>query len=808
MSFTDDHFREADIAIKSLLQSKKEISEEELNEAETRYHFIDKIIHEVMGFQDILCVRREQPIKGNKYYDYLLKDSQGRSLIAFEAKKEDISFEIDKVEKINTKRLKTSKKNKKFFKAIEQSVNYARIVSAPFAMVSNGFQIAIVKSNAKIGEPEEYGAAIVFHSLEDIQNRLEDFLQILSFNSLNQSYPKLNEVLSIRDNFLGTPSILKTLIPDYPRYHYFDYHNEEEKKTAESLKHICSALIHGLDKEAFKKNKTKEFLENCYVTPSEYSAKEFTYMQKEFTNEYERSIDATVQHAMDYKGINKSLLEFSSADPLVILGNIGVGKSTFIDYLIHNSTTFDQYHCIARINFVNFITIDDKSIKESTAESLYQALKRSNYDCKEDSKLRDIYAADVAQTKKHYRNCSDEQIAEKIGDLLERKKSDLVQLIKDAVKRRYESNPKARTIVFLDNVDQKSTSIQRNIYEFARELMNSWGVDMSCIPMTPLAFHNAQHNKIFRSPKSTGHTNVFTIVSPPVDRIFSKRIEFLRRLYKDDRLQEYGFPYSLSHNLPCEYLNVIGSEITKEDISNTIGMLCGGNIRSAIDIVKEYIESSWTEVIKWERIKKEHFVISKINEENIFRAILKGSKYDYDDENNQYLMNIFSISENDPREHLLGLGLLYRMSTTSNATGGYYHNLKDLLEWGRSHGFGDDQIYSKLKAMESMILIEPSDLVPDFEGITSSSSTKSYRIKPRGIFHMDAINRYEYIVEITKVTPILIDKFYAKFSNKDPRENVPVFLEYLTFIIRDSNVSDNFFPHSILRTMYRNLKII
>lgn len=181
-----------------------------LNEATTRSHLIDKLIFDCLAWSRD-SVTMEDSYDGN-YSDYTLKTT--RPTLIIEAKKEGLYFELP----IGKKRRKyvistLIQSNSALKEAIEQVASYCQSRGIPLAVVCNGHQLVAFVAVRSDGRPPMDGQALVFDSLEAIE---EDFLTLWKYLSLPGVQKNTLLYSLLGENEPNVPPKLSAIISNYP----------------------------------------------------------------------------------------------------------------------------------------------------------------------------------------------------------------------------------------------------------------------------------------------------------------------------------------------------------------------------------------------------------------------------------------------------------------------------------------------------------------------------------------------------------------------------------------------------------------
>src|SRR5260221_780927 len=153
--YTEDYYNKL-VSLKSWFEKTTDSSR---NEASTRFHLVDRIFFDSLGWDKDDCKPEES--HNGEYTDYTFSDP-GRVLIV-EAKRENIYFELPiGLDKIQTKIATLIKGNDKIQKAIEQAMGYCQTRGVQFGAVSNGHQLIAFLATRGDGIPPMDGDTIVF----------------------------------------------------------------------------------------------------------------------------------------------------------------------------------------------------------------------------------------------------------------------------------------------------------------------------------------------------------------------------------------------------------------------------------------------------------------------------------------------------------------------------------------------------------------------------------------------------------------------------------------------------------------------
>lgn len=280
------------------------------------------MLFDCLGWNRKDCVAEER-VEG-KYTDYSL--SAPHRLLILEAKKEGTYFELPvgsnkQIYKINF----FEKNHPQVYEAIKQALNYCLDRGTPFCCVSNGHQIVGFIASRTDGIEPLKGNAIVFDSLKQMQDNFFQFWQSLSKPGIiahnlavrlqeGKAQPPPEKISRTSDNFPG-------------------YKNRNDLQT--NLQIIGDLII----EDVVKSTDEVEFLKLCYLGSgalSQYALVSKKILQTRYSSLFEKTIKGpTLKPLVKKTGVNPEVLADSiSRRPVILLGDVGVGKTMFIRHFI------------------------------------------------------------------------------------------------------------------------------------------------------------------------------------------------------------------------------------------------------------------------------------------------------------------------------------------------------------------------------------------------------------------------------------------------------------------------------------------
>ncbi|MGC4052073.1 MAG: hypothetical protein QM757_22270 [Paludibaculum sp.] len=297
------------------------------NEATTRLQLIDTLFFDCLGWtKDDVILEESQ---GGDYADYSFVFP--RRLLIVEAKKEGLYFELpvglDRIEYSLSTLIRTTASLKA---AVEQVTGYCQKRGVPYAAVTNGRQlVAFIASRADGVAPMD-GRAVAFSSLDQMRQEFIQLWNLLSKDGIE--YQALGLRLLGHDRPVLPPKLSAGLKP-YPG-------TKGRNPFQASIKSLSEFILEDLPKA---KSLEQEFLKACYLpsgTLSTYSLLNKRILQARYSLLFDEDRPGpSTSPIADGAELNPELLAQSfSRRPILLIGDVGVGKTTFIRYLISSDT--------------------------------------------------------------------------------------------------------------------------------------------------------------------------------------------------------------------------------------------------------------------------------------------------------------------------------------------------------------------------------------------------------------------------------------------------------------------------------------
>lgn len=750
-----EKYEESRNKLENLKKDFDSIGSTKLNEANTRFKYIDKILKDCLGWDtdNISCEDNYQ----KKYSDYTL--SLFRAVAILEAKKSGIYFELP----VGTSKLiqplkSLYKDNKEIRAAIDQVKGYCQDRSIQIAMISNGWQIIAFIATRTDSIPPLEGDALVISSLDEFSKNFKEIWNCLSKEGFEEDY-LIKKLTGNKEKKL--PPKLSSKIYRYPGI-------KNRNPFQNELEIISDLVLEDVIKE---KDLEKKFLDYCYCKSGALS--NYTLVSKAIlTSRYSYIFEvgdrkATLEQVATRKGISKELIDqFAnslSKRPILLVGDVGVGKSTFIDYLqkVEAAKAFEK-----AISFK--IDLGSRAIISSNIRSAIigvikeQLFDIYDIDIEEDDFVRQTYFLELkrfqnsVKVKRLYDLDPDKAVESEI-DFLSQKVNNEIEHLKKSLEYLCK-HQKKQIVTFIDNCDQRSDVDQETAFLVSQEFSTDW-------PM--IVFISVRPETLQRTKRESGalsgyHTKAFTIPPPRLDEVLYKRLEFAQRI--------------TSGEIPLSKLNSKASfsklhdliEVFKYSLKNNASLLTflsnisNENIRKAIELVKKFFGSGHVDMEKIIEIYHDQgSYLVPIHE--LLRSVIYSDNIHYSPSNSE-IINIFDVRNYKCNEHfilLIFLSILDEYSKNSRNDG--FIRIDELYNSMQGTGYTTKQIDSVLNIAYSKRLFETSQ---KGDLIDQNNSELNIRVTNLAIYHLRfLINSFTYVDAMIVDTPIFDENFRRDIHN-------------------------------------------
>ena len=768
------NFEQAEKNLADLIEwYKSNVTEHSRNEATTRLQLIDRLLFECFGWKREDCISEQS--EDGQYADYSLYCPQ--RMVILEAKKEGVYFELP----LGSGKLLYEinfflRNNEKVAKAIRQAVGYCQSRGTPFGVVSNGWQLLAFIASRNDGLSPLDGKALVFDSLETLQNKFLYAWQCLS-----------KPGVIARRLVIELQNAARAPVPDKLSARINNYPGFKQRNPLQTDLQILSELFIEDIARLGRGGEEQEFLAECYCQSgalSQYASVSKEILRARYSALFQTEAESpSLMPATTKKGLNPEFLAQSlSRRPILLIGDRGVGKSMFITHLYQVEAR--EVFADALVLYIDFgskpTLIDIDEVRRFVGEEIgRQLLDRYNIDIYADKIVRGvlhrelerfgrgIYGAIQESEPDKFRAREIEFIQEKISD-----RDQYLQLCLDHISKGH----RKQVVIFLDNVDQRSDEFQEKVFLIGQGMSANWPVTVF-ISIRPETFYNSRVSGTL----SAYHPRAFTISPPRVDEVIGKRLEYGISLLAQGNLGlGLGGRVAVKLGSLQDYIRVLlDSFRTNKALIEFLDNMCGGNIRLALDFVRDFIGSGHVDTEKIIGIyKKTGSYWVPLHE--FLRAVTYGDHEHYSPIASE-ILNVFDVSTPDGREHFLASILLSQMgrwAQQSTTTG--FVETASIYSYLQGLGFDPDQINNCLTRLLRRNLIE----LPTKTRETGDDKFTFYRITSVGAYYVKSlVGTFSYVDAMIVDTPI-VDPKYRSLIRDDSSlahrlERTKLFCDYL-----------------------------
>ncbi len=734
-------FSQAELNPRTLTEWYNNMDVGERNEATTRLQFIDRLLFGCLGWDRKDCIA-EESVDG-MYADYTLYCPH--RLLILEAKKEGTYFQVP----AGTSSLKYGithfdRHAPDVGKAITQAMTYCQTRGAPYGVVCNGHQLVAFVASRSDGQAPSDSKALVFDSLESMGEHFLLLWQCLSKPGTMQRHLS-TELADV--GMAPVPEKLSVTVAGYPGF-------KRRNDLQTSLQILADLFIEDLA-HLGEEGDEREFLRECFCSSgalSQYAMVSKEILRLRYSSILQKVTEGpSMSPATTKKGINPESLERSlSRRPILLIGDRGVGKTTFIRHM---------YQIDAEDIFSDALTLyvdfgSGPSLERDVEFFIGQSIESQLWESYEiDIRERNFVFAVLHRELEQFERGVYADIRDTAPDMFRRKRIEFIEEMAGSIDdylpkclSHLENGRKMQIVLFLDNVDQRTDDFQERVFLIGQSIAEKWPVSVF-ISIGPETFYKSRTS----GTMDAYHPRAFTIHPPRVDEVVTKRLKY------GIKLLERGTGLSQGITLRAEsledYLGVLSSSFGQSrDLIEFLDNMCGGNIRLALNFVRAFIGSGHVDTEKILTIYRESgSYLVPLHE--FLRAVIFGDHEHYSP-SASHIANLFDMSRPDGREHFLSpilLAQLLRWSQNSTTEG--YVKASDVFAYMQGIGYVPTQIsWALARLLMSDLLETPTKSADSGEG----AAAPHYRISTVGAYYVrKLVTKFSYIDGMIVDTPIV-----------------------------------------------------
>jgi len=452
---------------------------------------------------------------------------------------------------------------------------------------------------------------------------------------------------------------------------------------------------------------------------------------------------------------NKNELEHKI---LLLIGSVGSGKSTFVDYLRYEvlpkkNTTATEW---IRVD-MNESPLENAMIYDWICEQIIAEFRRAHcgIDFDELPSLMKLYSVEIKQFQKLARELLKEQeYNSELYKTVERLQLDKKQTVKAYLRYLCAERGKLAILV-LDNCDKRIRDEQLMMFQAAQWLQHEFRC-LIFLPLRDITYDNHRNEP----PLDTALKDlVFRIEPPSFQEVLIARINLaLKEMQKksSEKTFEYQLPNQMRVTFPAEKLAYFLTSILKslfehdKYLRRMIVGLAGRNLRKAMEIFLDFCKSrhiTEDQILKICNAKGNYSIPFYI----VSRVLMRMNRRFYNSDSS-YVKNLFFCNPDDPFPfHFSRLAILqwlyykHKVKGPINQPG--YHKVSELKRDLYLIGLNDETIQQ-----EVLYLLQARCIIAEHLRVDQVENDDLVSLAPAGFVHLDLINTVDYLSAVSEDT--------------------------------------------------------
>lgn len=746
-------------------------------EQDVRFKVINDLLTDVLGW-DTSNIKTE-PHSEAGFTDYLFHQGN-RNWMVLEAKRTSAIL-ID-TKNPNTAPYKLSGPALQSAQSgIQQAKGYCIDHGVQFAGLTSGFQWIAFLAIRSDGTPPGEGKAIVFPSLDEIESSFALFYDLFSKEGVLQ-HRYLTCINKVEGISAHPAEKLVAAIPP-------------TRIIKLSRSRLATDLIM-VFKQFFSEmtgDNDPEMMAKCFVQSKE--SKEADESLYKIVSHLANSVEVVESvEGEELKRHIQSAADTHKGEFVLIVGNKGAGKSTFIDrfFRLVLSRAEREKCLVVRLDLADS-TGDRGSLaawltaklKTKIEESLFhngapafndlKGMFYADYERWHHGELKYLYDSNPTQFNIRF--------GEHIADLVTKKPYDYVlALLRNAVVSR-----RLMPCLVFDNTDHFPQDFQEAVFQFAQALHREVFSFVIC-PITDRTIWRLSKE----GPLQSYTSHVFYLPAPSPKDVLEKRILYVRE--KINEGERNGNSYFLSKGIRVTIKDLIGFAQSLEEIFvnvDFVGRLLGGlanfDIRRVLHLAHRVISSP--------QISIEGLITSyiagnavSVKPDTIHSALIRGDYTFFNQADSDMVMNAFAVKPDQIGSPFAKLSILRLLIDRDNAETDNeqkYMAVDDLQKYFLPMGIGHVSVLNLVEELFEYRLVDSYD--PSSRHIDEEQRVK---VSTSGRTHMElSLHNAIYMANMACATGIRhfdVAKEIGDWLNTRPTSNVPMLIStFINYCLRE-----------------------
>ncbi len=738
-----------------------------LSEADTRAKLIDPLFKDVLGWRETEF-RRETPVDSG-YADYTLGADVIHLLI--EAKRTKPRFQLHAPADTRTAKLSGPHLlgNKKLRPALDQAARYAFDLGAPIAVLTNGDQLIVFECRSGWTN----GIALLWHSHEDIRDNFGEFFSLLHSEGVRSGF--------LLESLQAAPGVT---LPSFPPIEFVSDPERElvRNRFWQKIARVFGPLLTDQSEDPAVR---EEIIHNCYVnTPiSDESDVNLDKLLKSripkfLTEAGVKDLKPGMHGKTAFEYLIEADVKLRHPGCYVLTGGVGSGKTTFLRrFALVVQPELVRHYCVwLHIDYLGFGNINRESVDEELRAFTFRAIRKAFAEQYGEllptsgEAIRSLFESAIKEARLTTLYGLQEDSPtwqEKVNALVHTLYEDDERFVEAVLKQLSDGR---RVVLVLDNSDQLGERFQASLFLFAQKLSRDYKA-LCIVALREEKFFAAYRRGIF---DAFGDRR-FHIGSPSLGKVVQARLEYGLHKYINEAKQGPGEIDATEIEGVRLLVRALIRSATKRNspIVRMLACVSNGDMRHALDLVREFVGSGNTDMEKLLRIARKHEGYTIPFHEFAKSAIL-GSKRFYQG-GLSHVLNVFAKSSAQGASHFAAARLLARLCAADGAASphgeGFVETGRLLREYRTSFGVADDLIERGEELLRRGLIESEPPRVP------SISAADALRVTASGAYYWRFLVRSFAYLDLVFVDTAIADRDVAR-SLGEAAESTDLVIRY------------------------------